>query len=164
VKRHAAWRTREEGSIPFALLVVLVIIVTSAMLVSTLAWQARLASQEQARQDARWAADSATSLALETLSITDNLLPGMPVVEAIPTSPDQPPAWLSVPNSTTKMRWFIVESTDSNDITVIAEGRTADAFPVTQVNFISMRFDYGVRGWFAYRISSSIDAPAAEQQ
>lgn len=146
----------DRGSIPFAMLVVVVTILTSAMLASTLTWQARSASREQARQDARWAADSATSLAIERLSITTPLLQGVPVVDRIPTTPDQGPPWRSMPSGTSQMRWFVLPGLNANDITVVAEGRTQDVLPVTYATVIAMRYNFGAGGWVAYRISSDI--------
>lgn len=155
--RGFATRFRDErGSIPFAMLVVVVTILTTSMLATTLTWQARSASREQARQDARWAADSATSLALERLSSTTPLLAGVPVVDRIPTSPDQGPPWNRAPDTSSAMRWYAVRSTNVNDITVIAEGRTTDNYPVTYASVIAMRYDFGAGGWVAYRISSNI--------
>ena len=132
---------------------------TSATLVSALAWQSRAAGREQARQDARWAADSATSLALEDLSAANNLLDGIPVLTSIPATLDDGPPWRAAPEATGALRWFVLRGEDANDITVLAEGRTLDRYPVAYTNYISMRYDYTGRGWVAYRISSSIDTP-----
>ena len=152
----------DRGSIPFAMLVVVVTILTSAMLATTLTWQARSAAREQARQDARWAADSATSLAIERLSTTTQLLQGIPVVDRVPTTPDQGPPWKRMPDQTSQMRWFVLPGANANDITVVAEGRTQDVLPVTHATVIAMRYDFGAGGWVAYRISSDIrvESPA----
>lgn len=160
--RKTRWYASDRGSLPFAMLVVVVTIVTTAMLATTLTWQARAASREQARQDARWAADSATSIALENLSTLTTALTGAPVVTSLPTSATQGPPWRPVTTGNqTTMRWYIVRSATVDDITLIAEGRATNDYPVTHTSVISLRYDQGAKTWVAYQVSSNISVPSA---
>lgn len=144
----------DRGSLPFAMLVAMVTILTSAMLGTTLAWQARSADREQAIQDARWAADSAVSVAMDRMSSTNRLLRGVPVADRAPTSSAQGPAWRTTASEKTQMRWFVIPGTSSNNVMLIAEGRTTDRVPLVYTTVIDMSYNFGSGRWTATRVSS----------
>ena len=144
----------DRGSLPFAMLVAMVTILTSAMLGTTLAWQARSADREQAIQDARWAADSAVSVAMDRMSSTNRLLRGVPVADRAPTSSAQGPAWRTTASQKTQMRWFVIPGTNSNNVMLIAEGRTTDQVPLVYTTVIDMTYNFGAGRWITTRVSS----------
>lgn len=157
------FQRNEKGSIPFAMLVAVITVVTSSMMAATLTWQARAAARENALQDARWAADSAANVALERLAVANPLLTGIPITQNVPATPSVGPVWRTTPTPETAMRWFVVRAPGSNDISVFAEGRTSGDYPVVHTTIMSMRFDRSANRWVTYRISTKLEEPSTAE-
>lgn len=140
---------------PFALMTAGVVMVISASVGSSVAWQLRIVSSQQAEQDAQWAALNAVNLGMQRLSTIDpaTLAASNPTGVSTTIAPSTaPPAGLpfleQVGSVGVSLRWWVQKSAVPENITLFAQGQGGMSNQLADdVIAVVLRYDYTLGAW-----------------